>query len=68
MLATFQLIPYVFCWINVICVLFVSFLEEEEIAGCFAFIVLRMSRYSKCSVTLLHGAMGWSALCDWGIP
>ena len=37
---------------------FVSFLvcnhlEEEERAGCFAFIVLRMSCYCKCSVNLL---------------
>ena len=38
---------------------FVSFLilhqlVEEERAGCFAFIVLRMSCYCKCSVTLPH--------------
>ena len=51
---------------------FVSFLvlhhhEEEERAGCFAFNVLQMSCYSICSVTLPHGAVGWSALCDCGI-
>ena len=42
-------------------------LEEEERAGCFAFNVLMMSCYCKCSVTLLHGAVGWSAVCDCGI-
>ena len=36
-------------------------------AGCLAFIVLRMSCKCKCSVTLPHGAVGWSALCDSGI-
>ena len=51
---------------------FVSFLvlnhlEEEEIAFCFAFIVLRMSYYHKCSEALLHGAVGWSAVFDFGI-
>ena len=49
---------------------FVSFLvcnhlEEEERAGCFAFIVLRMCCYCKCPVP--HGARNWSALCDCGI-
>ena len=52
---------------------FVSFLVcyylgEEERAGCFAFIVLLVSCYCKCSVALSHGAMGWSAVCDCGIP
>ena len=28
----------------------------------FSFIVLQMYCYCKCSVTLLHGAMGWSAV------
>ena len=47
---------------------FVSFLvlhqlEEQERAGCFAFIVLRMFCYFKYSVTLPHGAVGWSAVC-----
>ena len=30
-------------------------------------IVLRISCCCKCSVTLPHGAVGWSALCDCGI-
>ena len=29
---------------------------------CFAFIVLQMSCYYKCSVTLPHCAMGWSVV------
>ena len=41
--------------------------EEEERAGCFAFIVLRMACYCKCSTTLPRGAVDWSAVCDCGI-
>ena len=33
----------------------------------FAFIVLQMYCYYKCSVALPHGAVGWSAVCDCGI-
>ena len=29
-----------------------------------AIIVLQMYCYYKCSVTLSHGAVGWSAVCD----
>ena len=47
--------------------LFYNHLEEDERAGCFAFIVLRMSFYCKCSVNLPHSAVGWSAVCDCGI-
>ena len=32
----------------------------EEKAGCFAFIILQMYCYFKCSVVLPHGAVGWS--------
>ena len=46
---------------------FCNYLEEEERAGCSAFIVLRMSCYCKCFVALPHGAMGWSEVCDCGI-
>ena len=42
-------------------------LEGEEKAGCFAFIALHMFCYFKCSVALPHGAVGWSAACDYGI-
>ena len=47
--------------------LFCNQLEKEERAGCFAFIVYQMSCYCKCSVTLPHDALGWSAVCDCGI-
>ena len=48
---------------------FVSFLvfnhlEEEARAGCFAFVVLRMSCYCICSVALPYGVVGWYAVCD----
>ena len=43
------------------------FEEEEKEAGCFAIIVLQMNCYCKCFVTLPHGAVGWSAVCDCGI-
>ena len=47
--------------------LFCNHLEGEGKAGCFAFIVVQMSYYCKCSVNLHHGAVGWSAVCDCGI-
>ena len=37
---------------------FFNHLDEEERAGCFVFIVFRMSCYCKCSVALPHGAVG----------
>ena len=40
--------------------------REEERVGCLTF-VFRTSSYCKCSVTLSHGVMGWSAVCDCGI-
>ena len=46
---------------------FCNHFEEEERAGCFAFIVVGMSCYGICSVALPHNAMGWSAVCDCGI-
>ena len=42
-------------------------LEEEERAGCFAFVVIGMSCYCICSVVLPYGAVGSSAVCDCGI-
>ena len=47
--------------------LFYNRLDEEERAGCFAFIFFLMSCYCKCSVAFPHGAVGWSAICDCGI-
>ena len=46
---------------------FCSHLDEAERADYFAFIVFWMSCLCKCSLTLLHGAMGWSAVCDHGL-
>ena len=46
---------------------FCNHLDEEERAGCFAFIVFWMSCYCKCPVALPHGAVGWSAVYDCGI-
>ena len=46
---------------------FCNHLEEEGKAGCFAIIVFQMYCYYICSVALLHGAVGWSAVCDCGI-
>ena len=49
-----------FCW-------FCNHFEDLERVGCFAFIVLQMSCYCKCSVILPHGAVGWSVVCDCSI-
>ena len=54
---------------NLLCITVYQFqfrnhLKEEEKSGCFAFIVLQMSGYCKCSVALPHGAIGWSVVCD----
>ena len=40
--------------------------KRDVVACCFAFIVLRMPCYCKCSVAFPHGAVGWSAVCDCG--
>ena len=44
--------------------LFCNCLDEEERAGCFAFIVSWVSCLCKCPVALPHGAVGESAVCD----
>ena len=41
--------------------------DPVQRAGCFAFIVLRMSCYCKCSEILPHSVVGWSVVCDCGI-
>ena len=46
---------------------FCNHIEEEDKAGCFAIIVLKMYCYYKCSVALPRGAVGWSVVCDYGI-
>ena len=39
-------------------------LNEEERAGCLAFIDFHMPCYCKCLVALPDSALSWSALCD----
>ena len=46
---------------------FCNYLDKEERAGCFAFIVFWMYYHCKCPVALPHGAVGGSAVCDCGI-
>ena len=55
---------FVLLYVTLCPFLFCNHLEEEEKAGCFTIGVLQMFCYYKCSVALLHGAMGWSAAYD----
>ena len=64
----------VLCWsLFLVCTTLCPFsfcrnhLEEEERAGCFAFIVLRMSCYCICPGALPYGVVGYSAVCACGI-
>ena len=41
--------------------------DGEERTDCFALIVSLVSCHCHCSVTLPHGALGWSAVYDCGI-
>ena len=43
---------------------FAIIFKRKRGALCFAVIFLHMC---KCSVALPCGAVGWSAVCDWGI-
>ena len=40
----------------------------SSFAVCFASIVLRLSCFCKCSVAFPRDALGWSAVCDCGMP
>ena len=51
-------------WYALLCAL-PSF--EEERTGSFAFIVLWISCYCKCSVALPHDVVGWSGVYDFSI-
>ena len=42
-------------------------LAGEDRAGCFALIAFLMAISCYCSLPFPHGAVGWSAVCDWGI-
>ena len=47
--------------------MFCNQLDEVERAGCSTLFVFLMSCDCKCSVSLPHGAQGWSAVCASGI-
>ena len=54
-------------WDAFLCALssFASILKrKKERAGCFAFIVLRISGYCKCSVAFPNDLVGWSGDYD----
>ena len=46
---------------------FCNHLYGKERASCCTLIVFLMSFDCKVFVTLLRGAVGWSAVCNWGI-
>ena len=52
-------------WYALLCVLFkfAIILKRKRELVALLLIVLRMSCYCKCFVALLHGAVGWSAVC-----
>ena len=60
---------FYFVMLCITCVLpsFAIILKKKRELVWFAFIVLQMSCYCKFSVTLPHGAVGWSAVCDCSI-
>ena len=52
----------------VLCVHFsLNHLAEEERARFFTVIVFLLSCSYNCYISLPHGAMGWSVVCDCGI-
>ena len=61
------MLVFVLVYITSCFFLLCNHLDEQERSGCFAFIVLQMSCYFKCPVTLHDGTVGWSAVCDCGI-
>ena len=46
---------------------FSNYLDEQERACCFALVVFLVSCGCWCSVALPRGAVGWSAVCNYGI-
>ena len=45
-----------------------QFDEKLAFQNCFCYYCLQMYCYYNCSVTLPHGAVGWSVVCDCGNP
>ena len=43
---------------------FCNHLDEEERTGSFAYIVLRISCFCRCSVALSNNVVGWSGVFD----
>ena len=58
---------YLVCSINVAQLEVYLSSDGDEIATCFALIILLMPCGCKCYVALPHDAVGWSAVCDCGI-
>ena len=56
-----------FCIQCFVSFLLCNYLDGEERSGCFTLNAFLMSCESQCSVTLPHGAMCWSAVCERGI-
>ena len=56
-----------YCYALLCVILFCNYIEEEVKVGCFAFIVLQMYCYYKCSVALPQCAVGVSLVCECGI-
>ena len=52
---------------NFVSIFVCNHLEEEEKAGCFVMNVLKMYCFCRYSVSLPHGAVDRSAVCDCGI-
>ena len=46
---------------------FYNHLTVERRAGCFNLIVYLLSYGCECFVSIPRGAVGWSAVFDWGI-
>ena len=58
------MLVFVLLYVTLCLFLYCNHLEKDEKASCFAIFALQMLCYYKCSVALLHGAMGWSTVCD----
>ena len=53
--------------LNILCQGNLCYIFDIKQAGCFSIIVLQMYCNYKCTVALPHVALGWSAVCGFGI-